>query len=98
MRPTLIRVSYLCSNMDAMITTDDIAILEFEELHPRHSGFKADAIREAFGLTSARYYARLRRLTRLQEAVARYPQLCARVQRQTERGQAERAQLTRWAA
>ena len=81
-----------------VLENDEIQILEFEETHPRHTGFKAEAIRETFGLTSARYYARLRRLTRMQDAVARYPQLCARVQRSTERGQAERAQLTRWAA
>lgn len=81
-----------------MLTIDDIEILEFEETHPRHTGVKAEIIRETFGLTPARYYARLRRLTRMQDAVARYPQLCGRVQRQTERGQAERAQLTRLAA
>ncbi len=84
--------------MDPVLTIDETQILEFEETHPRHNGVKAEAVREAFGLTSARYYARLRRLTRQADAVARYPQLCARVQRQTERGQAERAQLTRWAA
>jgi hypothetical protein len=81
-----------------VLEINDIEILEFEETHPRHTGVKAEIIRETFGLTSARYYARLRRLTRMQDAVAGYPQLCARVQRQTERGQAERAQLTRWAA
>ena len=81
-----------------MLTPIDIEVLAFEETHPRHTGLKAEAIRETFGLTSARYYARLRRLTREQEAVAAYPQLCARIQRSTERAQAERAQLTRWAA
>jgi hypothetical protein len=81
-----------------MLTHDDIELLDFEELHPGHSGVKAEAIRETFGLTSARYYARLRRLTREQDAVAHNPQLCARIQRLTERGQAERAQLTRMAA
>lgn len=81
-----------------MLSSADIEILDFEETHSRHTGFKAEAIRESFGLTSARYYARLRRLTRQQEAVARCPQLCARIQRSTERAQAERAQLTRWAA
>jgi hypothetical protein len=81
-----------------MITPMDLEILDFEETHPGHSGLKADAIRSTFGLTSARYYARLRRLTREQDAVVRFPQLCARVQRLTERGQAERALLTRRAA
>lgn len=81
-----------------MLTETDIEILEFEETHPRHTGHKVDAVRQAFGLTSARYYARIRRLTRDPDAVARYPQLCARVQRSTERGQAERAWLTRQAA
>jgi hypothetical protein len=81
-----------------MLTPIDVEILDFEETHPRHTGFKAEAIRETFGLTSARYYARLRRLTREQDAVAAHPQLCARIQRSTERAQAERAQLTRWAA
>ena len=81
-----------------MITDEDLAILDFEETHPHHTGLKAERIRQTFGLPSARYYARLRRLTRERDAVARYPQLCARVQRSTERGQAERAQLTRLAA
>jgi hypothetical protein len=81
-----------------MLTTTDIEILDFEETHPRHTGIKAEIIREQFGLPSTRYYARVRRLTREQDAVARYPQLCARVQRLTERGQAERAALTRLAA
>lgn len=81
-----------------VLQNDEIEVLEFEETHPRHTGLKTEAIRQTFGLTSARFYARLRRLTRMPDAVARYPQLCARVQRQTERGQAERAHLTRWAA
>ena len=81
-----------------MITDEDLAMLDFEETHPHHTGLKAERIRQTFALPSARYYARLRRLTREREAVARYPQLCARVQRTSERGQAERAQLTRWAA
>jgi hypothetical protein len=81
-----------------MLTSADVDILEFEETHPGHTGTKGEAIRQTFGLTSGRYYARLRRLTREQDAVAAYPQLCARVQRQTERGQAERAFLTRLAA
>jgi hypothetical protein len=81
-----------------MLTSEDVALLDFEEAHPRHTGQKAEAIRQTFELTSTRYYARLRRLTRQQDAVAGYPQLCARVQRQTARGQAERALLTRMAA
>jgi hypothetical protein len=81
-----------------MLTDTDLAILAFEEANPRHTGQKADAIRTTLGLTSARYYARLRRLTREPSAVARFPQLCQRVQRLTERGRAERAVLTRLAA
>lgn len=81
-----------------MLTATDVEILVFEETHPRHTGLKAEEIRQTFGLPSGRYYARLRRLTREQDAVADYPQVCARVQRQTERGQAERALLTRLAA
>ena len=81
-----------------MLTDIDLELLAFEESHPRHTGQKAEIIRTTFGLTPARYYARLRRLTREPSAVARFPQLCQRVQRLTERGRAERAVLTQLAA
>lgn len=81
-----------------MLTQDEIDLLTFEENHPQHSGLKAELIRTTFGLPSARYYPRLRRLTREQDAIARFPLLCARVQRLSERGRAERAELTRLAS
>jgi hypothetical protein len=81
-----------------MLTQDDIELLTFEENNPQHTGIKAERIRTTLGLTSARYYPRLRRLTRDQDAIARFPLLCARVQRLTERGRAERAELTRLAS
>jgi hypothetical protein len=36
-------------------------LLDFEALHPRHSGWKEEAIRRELGVTPARYYQLLGR-------------------------------------
>ena len=64
-----------------MLTPENRALLEFEEAYPRHTGKKADLILHRFDLMPSRYYQRLRWLAHQPDAVAAYPQLCARLQR-----------------
>ena len=50
-------------------------ILEFEEHHRGHRGAKETAIRDAFGMTPSRYYARLNAIIGEPAALAEFPQL-----------------------
>jgi hypothetical protein len=76
-----------------MLTHNDVAILEFEDTHPRHTGLKDDAIRHRLEMSTTRYYQRLRWLVRQPDAVAHYPQVCSRVQRAADRRREERERL-----
>ena len=45
-------------------------LLDFERTHPRHNGFKEEAIRRDLGLTPARYYVLLGRAAMSAEGMA----------------------------
>jgi Protein of unknown function (DUF3263) len=68
-------------------------ILRFEEDHPENTGTKKDLILFEFGLTSAQYHSRLRFLSTQQDAVAAFPMVCKRIQRQVRRRSAQREML-----
>lgn len=59
----------------------DLAILAFERQWWRHAGAKEQAIREAFGLSAARYYQLLGALIDAPAALAHDPMLVKRLQR-----------------
>ena len=54
-------------------------VLEFEKLHWRYVGSKADAIRERFGLGVTNYYQLLNRVIDTDEALAIDPMLVQRL-------------------
>jgi len=78
-----------------VLTPDEIAILDFEEKHPRHTGGKEESIRVGLGMTSARYYQRLDALLARPETIADYPQLASRRLRQRSASSARRAEVSR---
>ncbi|WP_308465891.1 DUF3263 domain-containing protein [Rathayibacter soli] len=59
----------------------DTAILEFERRWWRHAGAKEQAIRDEFGLSSARYYQVLGALIDAPAALVHDPMLIKRLQR-----------------
>lgn len=61
------------------------ALLDFERNWRAHAGRKHAAIREAFGISAARYYQLLGRLLDEPEAAAYDPLLVARLRRRRER-------------
>jgi hypothetical protein len=65
----------------AGLSARDVAILEFERRGFRHPGAKEQAIRDQFGLSSARYYQVLGRLIDSPEALVHDPMLVRRLQR-----------------
>jgi hypothetical protein len=73
------------------MTRDDEALLRFEELHPRNDGAKHEAMRRQLGLTPVRYQQRLLQVVRAADAVAAFPLVVHRVERQTARAAAARA-------
>lgn len=69
----------------------DSAILAFERQWWSHAGAKEQAIREEFGLSSARYYQLLGALIDSPVALAHDPMLIKRLQRMREARAAARA-------
>ena len=59
----------------------DAAILDFERRWWRHAGAKEEAIREAFGLSAARYYQVLNAVIDSPAAVRHDPMLVKRLHR-----------------
>ncbi|WP_150307987.1 DUF3263 domain-containing protein [Planctomonas psychrotolerans] len=63
------------------LTDRDVRLLAFERQWWRHAGAKEQAIREEFGLSSARYYQLLGALLDSPAALAHDPMLVKRLQR-----------------
>jgi hypothetical protein len=72
----------------------DRAILEFERQWWRHAGAKDQAIRDQFGLSSARYYQLLGALIDTPAALVHDPMLVKRLQRGRDARMAARAART----
>lgn len=66
---------------DAPLTDRDRAMLALEAAWPRHSGFKEEAIRNALGMSPARYYQLLGRLIETEAALEQDPLLVRRLRR-----------------
>jgi hypothetical protein len=67
-----------------------LRILAFEARAWQHPGVKAEAIREEFGISAARYYRILGELIDSPAALRREPMLVKRLQRMREARQAAR--------
>lgn len=67
-----------------------LGILAFEARAWQHPGVKAEAIREEFGISAARYYRILGELIDSPAALRREPMLVKRLQRMREARQAAR--------
>ena len=81
-----------------MLTQADIKLLDFEESYPRHTGLKVDQIRHRLGMSSQRYYERLRWLASRPEVADLYPRVAARVQRRAQERRMQRDGFDRWVA
>ena len=73
----------------------DLHVLAFERQWWRHAGAKEQAIREDFGLSSARYYQILGALIDSPAALAHDPMLVKRLQRVRDSRAATRAERAR---
>jgi hypothetical protein len=65
----------------AQLSDRDAAILDFERQWWKHAGAKEEAIREAFGLSAARYYQVLNAVIDSPAAVRHDPMLVKRLHR-----------------
>lgn len=73
----------------------DKAILDFEREWWQHPGSKEDSIRQAFGLSGARYYQVLGGLISSEAALAYDPMLVKRLQRmKDERNSSRQARIS----
>ena len=66
---------------DCPLTSQELAILEFERQWWRYPGSKEGAIRELFSMSSPRYYQSLNALLDRPEAEQAYPTLVRRLRR-----------------
>jgi hypothetical protein len=80
---------------DAALSERDLRVLAFERQWWRHAGAKEQAIREDFGLSSARYYQILGALIDSPAALAHDPMLVKRLQRLRDSRTATRAERAR---
>lgn len=64
------------------LTDTEVAMLRFEGSWWKYAGAKDTAVREAFGITSVRYYQVLLALIDRPEALAAEPMIVRRLQRQ----------------
>ncbi|WP_435744849.1 DUF3263 domain-containing protein [Nocardioides sp. SYSU DS0663] len=69
---------------DEHLTDADLAMLDFERQWWKYSGAKETAIRERFGLTSTRYYARLNWIIDQADALVHDPLVVRRLRRLRE--------------
>jgi hypothetical protein len=77
------------------LTDRDRAILDFEREWWQHPGAKEDSIRQAFGLSGARYYQVLGGLLSSEAALAYDPMLVKRLQRiKDERSTSRQARIS----
>lgn len=67
--------------MNTHLTDTEQELLAFELAHPGRGGHKEHAIRTELGLTPARYYQLLLRLTKSRAALAAEPMLIGRLLR-----------------
>lgn len=72
----------------------DVAILDFERQWWKHAGTKEQAIRERFGVSSARYYQLLAAIIKRPEALMYDPMLVKRLQRMRDQRSAARRRRT----
>jgi hypothetical protein len=80
---------------DSGLGERDLRVLAFERQWWRHAGAKEQAIREDFGLSSARYYQILGALIDSPAALAHDPMLVKRLQRVRDSRAATRADRAR---
>jgi hypothetical protein len=64
-----------------MPTPEEMALLDFQDRHPKHRGAKEEAIRRTFHITPAQFYQRLFQLTARPDVIEEYPQLASRTMR-----------------
>jgi hypothetical protein len=76
---------------DGMLDERSIRVLAFEARAWQHPGLKAEAIREEFGISAARYYRILGELIDSPAALRHDPMLVKRLQRMREARAATRA-------
>ena len=81
--------------MGDALSERDLAVLEFERHQWKHAGAKEQAIRDQFGLSSARYYQVLGRVIESPAALVHDPLLVRRLQRVRAARQAARADRLR---
>ncbi|WP_022900749.1 DUF3263 domain-containing protein [Humibacter albus] len=67
--------------MGEALSERDRAVLDFERRQWKHAGDKEQAIRDQFGLSSARYYQVLGRVIESPAALVHDPMLVRRLQR-----------------
>jgi hypothetical protein len=77
------------------LSTRDLAMLAFERAWWRRGGIKEEAIREEFGISSARYYQLLGALIDTPAALQEDPMLVKRLQRLRDDRTVHRADLLR---
>lgn len=77
----------------AGLSERDTAILAFERRRWRHVGLKEQAIRDQFGVSTARYYQLLGRLIESPAALEYDPMLVNRLHRMRDARQAARSAL-----
>lgn len=68
----------------AMTNPTHADLLDFEHAHPRHSGWKDEAIRRTFGITPTRYYVLLSRAAQSLDGMAHDAVTARRVRRRGE--------------
>jgi hypothetical protein len=66
------------------LSARDLAVLDFEKRHWRHSGAKEQAIRERFDLSASQYFQVLNALLDRPEALAAEPVLVNRLRRERD--------------
>jgi len=71
------------------------AVLDFEAEHPAPGGRKEELIRQAFGISAARYYQLLHRYADSLEGQQHDPRTTNRIRRQREADTATRERRTR---
>ena len=77
------------------LSARDLAVLAFERAWWRRGGVKEEAIREEFGISSARYYQLLGALIDTPAALQEDPMLVKRLQRIRDARTVRRADLVR---
>lgn len=80
----------MLARQEEALTDQDLKMLRFERQFYRYAGTKESAIREAFGVSTTRYFQQLNALLDNPEAMRAEPQLVARLRRLRTARQAAR--------